>query len=203
MAGQIVTLSEVKAYLQIPNPSQPASTDVIMQGYIDAATEYVENYVGPVTETDYVERHDGYTSEIVLLHRPILRINSLVEVVALVVDNLEESVTRNPIDGYQVNYRSGKIKRVFSGGYPRIFWPGSRNIEVSYTAGYEPVPAQVRLATLELVTHYWRNGQEAGPTGVGAGIDAFDAVDQQPGMWPAIPYRVAAWLDNYRTPSIG
>lgn len=204
MASQIVSLVDIKTHLAFNNPNDSSPQDTVLQSFIDAATGWVEGRVGPVTNTGYVERHDGWGGvQIMLKHSPVLSVNYVKEYRStggLLV--LAESTPANTLDGYQIEYPTGLITRVFQGGWPRTFFPGSRNIEVSYIVGYEPIPAEIQLATKELVTHWFRNTQQAPPPG-GAGLGTYDATETQAGLWQAVPYRVIDLVDRFRKQAIG
>jgi hypothetical protein len=75
---------------------------------------------------------------------------------------------------FQCDYVHGVLIRSFQGLIQRPFFPGLRNVEVTWTAGYNPVPPDIKFATLKLIKHYWNEEEQAsrsapGPRPVGGG----------------------------------
>jgi hypothetical protein len=66
---------------------------------------------------------------------------------------------------YTVDPLRGYIVRSFQGLVPRPLFPGLRNIEVVWTAGYDPLPPPVRDAALKQIAHEWRKEQQASRSG--------------------------------------
>jgi hypothetical protein len=62
---------------------------------------------------------------------------------------------------YTVDPQRGYIVRSFQGLIPRPYFPGLRNIEVVWTAGYDPLPPPIRDAALKQIAHEWRKEQQA------------------------------------------
>ncbi|WP_067967522.1 head-tail connector protein [Nocardiopsis trehalosi] len=69
----------------------------------------------------------------------------------------------------------------------------SGEVELVYAAGREPVPANVRLAALELVAHLWRNSQN-GSSGGGRPVVGGADSTVVPGTAYSMPYRVRELL---------
>jgi hypothetical protein len=68
---------------------------------------------------------------------------------------------------------------------------------VQWTAGYNPIPARYRLATLELIKHWWVNTQgqpTVAPQALGA-ANQYDA-PVQGGPFDGIPYHVASIIGD-------
>lgn len=62
---------------------------------------------------------------------------------------------------FQCDRINGTLIRSFQGLIQRPFFPGLRNVEVTWTAGYNPVPPDIKFATLKLIKHYWNCEQQA------------------------------------------
>ena len=96
------------------------------------------------------------------------------------------------------------MTRTFAGySWPRPYFPGRRNIEVTYVAGYNPIPPDIWIATVELVAHWWRNTQQASRTFTPN--QEYDPTNDagQSGLWQGMPYRVENLIAPYRKVSIG
>ena len=198
-------LDDVKSWLQFP-ANASTSQDANLQRIVDMACEWVQNEINrPVAATSYTERHDGWSGEyIVLNYAPILQIVEATEYQSTGGPvPLPESTPDNPVDGIQVNYLTGRIMRTFAGySWPRPFFPGSRNIEVTYVAGYNPIPPSIWTATVELIAHWWRNTQQASRQVLRTGDYDAGVPDSDP-LWAGVPYRVQSLLAPYRLVVIG
>lgn len=191
---------------------QPGSLDERrrrkLQRYVDAACAQAQNSANrPLAPTTFQERRDGWAGEYIQLrYSPFLQLISIKAFQGSAgMITLVESTPENAIDGVQIDYETSRIMRVFGGySFPRPFEPGSRNIEITYTAGFNPVPPDIWMATMELVEYWWRNTQETPRTAPLQEV-GFDnpAGGGTPGLWPGIPSRVAEVFDYYRIPGIG
>lgn len=158
--ADLVNLDEVQVHLGITTtgaPAPSATDNAMLSRMITAATPVIEKIAGPCTPQAFTEQHDGEDHEVILRRYPVLRIVSCKEYrYGSDVLDLVESTPANPVDGYQLDKETGTLTRVYTGGYVRSWWPGSRNIVVSYQAGRAAVPSNVKEATLELLAHWWR-----------------------------------------------
>ena len=192
-------LAETREWLQFTG-IDPITTDEMMQRVIDMACEWVQAYINrPVAPTTYTERHDGWSGEYIMLkHSPFLELVSCREWQSSGGwVTLPESTPENPIEGVQVDYATSRIMRTFAGySWPRTFFPGSRNIEVTYTSGYNPIPPSIWTATVEMVAYWWRNTQQASRQAVRP--MEYDEAPPMVGLWPGVPDRIADLLEPYR-----
>ena len=201
--GTLVSLGDVKSWINYPNPTLAGPDDALLTNLLYAACSYIEQEIGPVAPTSFVERFDGWGGDtIVLRHAPVISISYVNEYQSTGgLLTLTESTPAATVDGYQTDKVAGYIKRVFKGNWPRTFFPGSLNIEVSYTAGRSPLPPTLALACLELVAHWWEQGHQANARGFGAVTgDAYDAMSSGPGQWIGVPAKVTDKLKAFRTP---
>lgn len=200
---------DAKPYLMYPE--NKTDQDPVLQLLLDAACQWVQDWLGrPIGATEFYRRFDGWAgwmgSIIMLPYYPVLQVVNITEWWGLsgphvLVEQTPEAQygvgqTQIGNNTYQIDPVEGKIIRTFPGLVQRPFFPGSRNIEITWIAGYNPIPPQVRLAALELFTWWYRNTQEdprmatrVGPYG-GAGQGEHD-------LWPAVPNRVTVMLEPY------
>lgn len=194
--------AEAAAYLQMPSvPTGPTLT--ILQRVISAACTWAQNYTNrPIAPTEYRERHDGWQGDTIMLYEsPFLKLVSCTEWQSAGGPvGLLESTPENPIDGIQINYGTSEIARVFAGySWPRPFFPGRRNIEVVYIAGFNPIPPDLWLGTMELVAWWWRNTQQASRNAPTRGSEYDPSNDSAPnGLWQGVPFRVESMVSPYR-----
>ena len=173
MAGPtaLVTIPDVVAELNLP--STPADTTEL-QGFIDAATGVVEDYVGHVVNVSVTEVHDGGDVSIWLRETPVVSVQSITEVIGLIPYTLTEQPVGSPVDnfGYTLDDpASGMVVRRSAGSSPFPFFDNVGNVTVTYTAGRASVPANVRLGTLELIRHMYERGQQGMRPAYGAPAD--------------------------------
>jgi hypothetical protein len=105
---------------------------------------------------------------------------------------------------------TGMISRRTGGNVLTKFRAGESNIRIVYTAGRNPIPPVIKLAELELIAHWWQNGQQR--SAATSGQYGFDATNQDfprsGGLYTPInqgvPYRILEMIKKYRSePIIG
>ncbi len=130
----LVTLADVKAYLG----EDTTLLDQQLQELIAGASVALGREIGePLEKTTYTdEAYDGDGSDTIMLrHWPV------VALAAVSVDG--ETVTAEcDVDTVGELYRADG------------FTPGHRNVLVTYDAGYDPVPDDLKMACLMLVKFY-------------------------------------------------
>lgn len=200
-----IDISEALQYLQI-NTALNTQQQSMLQRYVDSACTQAQNRGGrPFGPSEFKERHDGWSGEYIQLrYSPFLKLiqcrewqssGGFVE--------LPESTPENPVEGIQVDYATSMIMRTFSGySWPRPFFPGHRNVEVTYLAGFDPVPPDIWEATMELIAWKWRNTQQASRSPRPGGSSEFDE-ESSDGLWPGMPNRCAEVFSSYWLPAIG
>ena len=169
----LITLAEARASLGWA--TSDTSNDADLEKYIEAATPVIERETGPlIARTGVVFTLDGGRTRLVLPTR-FNTVTTLVESGVTVTDFVPE-----PSAGLITGGTTGS---------PRYFANGVQNIVVTVTTGAAEVPANVKLATRELVTHLWRRGRQSN-------IPAFGAVPDGPivPMGFALPRAVAELL---------
>lgn len=162
LSPSIVGLAEVRAEI---NETSHAD-DAELAGFIAAATAVVVDMVGPVAATQVTGLYDGGASTIVLRHAPIVSVDTVVEYRG----SSSVPLTAQPLSGgvfdgygYTVNLSAGLLHRQ-SGGYPARFASGLQNVSVTYTCGRATVPANIRMAVLDLIRVNWRPQRSGGPS---------------------------------------
>lgn len=199
---------EVKPYLQIPEANKTG--DARLSLFIDGACQQVQQFMGgPLAPTTYtpldgIGKFDGAGS----LNSGYIRLpkTPVIEVIKVIEYQSNNGVALSEIDpstggdGYQLNYRTGLLTRVLGGIWNRPFYPGSQNVWVWWQAGYDPIPADIRIATLELVADWWRSTQQQKGGNQPPGNDQFAEAPQP--MWAGIPPRIRGSLERYAMPGI-
>jgi uncharacterized phiE125 gp8 family phage protein len=149
---RIASLSDAKLHLN----KQNTADDVEIQDFMDAAQAVITREVGDVVPTSYTEtlNIDGY--RLVLTQRPVISVTSV-----QVYYSASAKVTLDPATYRLDNAAAGIVERTGAGGYPIPFTGQGDTADVTYVAGRTgAVPANIRLAYLELTAHLWRNSQQ-------------------------------------------
>jgi hypothetical protein len=163
-----VSTAQALQYMQKDQSSLGSSNSDLslnMELFIDACCDWVQDTLNkPLAPTQFTYRFDGAAglngAYIMLPFYPVISIDSVTEWLGQSAQELQESTPDSQADGYQIAKRTGRLTRVFQGNMPKPWFPGSRNIEVSWTAGYQTVPPRLLLGTLELIAYWWRNKED-------------------------------------------
>lgn len=204
--------NDAKPYLQMPAGANPA--DAQLQGIIDMACWWAQDYLArPIAPTTFFRRFNGWTglngAYIMLPYSPILQVLSVVEYRGSSgAYPLSEQIPSNngsSQDVFQVAHLTGTIIRTFTGLIQRPWFEGSRNIEIEWVAGFNPIPPTFRIGALELVKYWWNNTQQSSRSAVrpAGGGDYGGMIDGPGSLWPAVPNRVAEMFQPYLTVGLG
>jgi uncharacterized phiE125 gp8 family phage protein len=136
--ADLTTLAAVKAYLGITNNAQDAD----LQAQISAASAAAEAYLGrPILRATYVETRDGNGASAMVTRRWPVR-----AVASVYVDGTQVPVSASvSADGYTFDDH-----RIVLRGC-RLFTRTRLNVQISYEAGFDTVPADVSQAVIEMV----------------------------------------------------
>jgi hypothetical protein len=176
-----VDLDEVKEHLNIAGTTQ----DFELASFVQAAITRLEHEVGPLTPRSFTEMHPP--GRIIALRKtPVVSV---------------ESITGTTLTVWDLDTSTALI-------YPRAPWLGFYGfgrITVTYTAGFVTVPADVRMALLELVRHLWTT-QRGTVSANGARADLLPSSGGDPTTAAGIaaytmPYRVLEMIRPYVRPS--
>ena len=211
--GRMLDLSQdLKPYIQYPQGK--TDQDTVLQLIADSASDLIQEYLGrPIAPTQFFRRFDGWAgwggATIMLPYYPVIEVVSITETrgtsgqYVLTEQTPENQLTQNQTgqgsNTYQLAPLTGRIVRTFPGLIQKPFFPGSRNIEVKWIAGYDPIPANLKIAALELARHWYRHTQEE-PT---MAISMAQAQEDRSSAWPGVPNQVMMLLQPYRQQGIG
>jgi len=164
---------------------------------------------GPIGETEFgpadglgkFDGSGGMNSGFIMLPRtPVIEVVEVVEyqgnapVTLTEITNPAGTGTSGATDGYQVNYRTGRLTRVMGGIWNRPFYPGSNNVWVTWKAGYNPIPPDWIQAALEWVAFVYRNTQEVVTSNRGVSLGSeYDASDSGSDIfYRGVPNRITS-----------
>lgn len=136
--ADLTTLASLKTYLGITD----AGSDAVLTKLIAAASAAIEQAIGyPLSSETRTERLDGNGADIV---HPMVR--PITAVASVAVDGRSFSpAASSQGQGFGFDYRA-----VWLWGGER-FNLGRRNVEITYTAGYPTIPADIEQAVNELI----------------------------------------------------
>jgi hypothetical protein len=199
--------SDVLPWLQMGTQDVNQSLVQNLQLITSMACDWVQDFLGrPVAPTQFDRRFDGWSgwngAYLELPYSPVLEVTSVIEYWGVSGPHvLLESTPTAQIDGWQLEPLTGRLIRIFPGNVQKPWFPGSRNIEVVWMAGYNPVPPTIRVATLELIAHWWRNTQQQSAMHAGAEAD-YDP-EESGGPYEGVPDRIYALLSPKTQIGIG
>jgi hypothetical protein len=135
--ADLVSLAEVKAVLQITDTANDAALNFAISAASNAALRFMGWDPRLRTVTEYF---DGNNRNFLALNQtPIRNISSLV------VD-----ATCQPLDPSQFYWDDYSVYLTCG-----AFWRASKNVQVTYTGGYDPLPAEIGLAVIQITTAMW------------------------------------------------
>lgn len=191
----IITVAEAKTHMNIAASDTTHETEI--QGFVDAATPVIEDIAGAVIGTTWTgETHlDACGRVIYLSHVPVYSVTSVTEYrlgTAYTLTPVSAGALRTTANSYNLDSATGRLIR--NDGWGDV-------VVVDYVAGRGAVPANIRLAALELVRHLYQLSQQGGRPAFGGAADD--------GPWLpsgfAVPTRVVELLvatPNMARPSV-
>lgn len=181
----LFSLAGAKAKLDIPSTS--TSDDEELREFIEATTQCVEFFVGPVVQRTVQQVLQGDREMWVLNTLPVLAVSAITPL-QIWQQGIEVSVL-------DVDTVTGILRR------KDALWFFSGEYRVTFTAGRTAVTPNISLAAKLILQHLWRTnyGAARGLTGIGGGED-FAVTEQVPGLGYAIPNRALQLLQGDRDP---
>jgi uncharacterized phiE125 gp8 family phage protein len=147
-AYDLTGLDNVKAYLGLAT----SNDDVLLARLITAISGYAQQWMGrAILSSTYNEVRNGSGSRLMAFaNYPVTAVSSL---------KVDTNVIQPAADVVSPGYRfDGRLLYVNGG----CFNKGIANVEVSYTAGYATVPAELEQAVIELVAMRYRERDRIG-----------------------------------------
>lgn len=199
----LVGLPDVKDYLKIPATDR--TRDQMLMRWILASRSVVEEITGPIIPRTYDEWYDGGQWAISLRHRPLYNLQAVsmylgpVEyVMAIVTEPQDGSIFSVMTDGQRRVIRRGP------GGSQIPFPAGQQTVHIVYQAGYQTIPENVRLGTLELIAENYLATQTPGGPSRGSQVMSGDReISDHALVEFAVSERVRSWLvPHQRHPAI-
>lgn len=146
--ADFITVDELKTHMDKADKADSAD-NAEMAGFVSAACEMIRGRVGEVSEVTAVVEHCPHGDVLVLDHRPVIEITTVQQLPGLTA--IPEADEGTGTAGWVLESPEGVLRHTSC-------WSG--RVRVTYQAGRDPVPGNVRLAALELAAHLWRSSQQ-------------------------------------------
>ena len=121
-------------------------------------------------------------------------VNSIVSVEKR--DSVTESYTTVPTTDYYLDKKTDSVLYVTGSTYKNWRPRGAAAVKVTYTAGYEACPADLKLAVIDLVTYYLKDEHKERRTLGGASIQNQSTSSVRDSV--AFPDHIKRVLDMYK-----
>lgn len=169
-----LSLPVVKQYLAITSGTH----DTVLQGFIDAAEAAIAAKCGPLAATAVEQQVEASAGTMMLSTFPVLSLTSITPAAGGAALSLS---------GVTLDGPSGVVSGVSSGTYV-----------VAYSAGRNPVPADLLMGVKELVRHLWDT--QRGPTRRPGSTTSETTANTIPGAAYMMPFRVAELIAPHLLP---
>jgi hypothetical protein len=192
--ADLITLQEYKTAEGITQPKEDARLNVLIPSISQLVKTYCGNsfvdfYSANKTETFTLE---WGTHIVQLTESPV---NAIVSVQEATSYGGTLTTLTTGAQEYALNKATDCIYRTTTGGYKN--WPvGIETVKVVYTAGYSAVPADLKLAVLDLITYYLKDEHKARQSIAGASIQNQTSSSQRDNV--SFPDHIKRVLDLYK-----
>ena len=149
----LVTTNEYKRYKKIEHNKD----DNQLGALIPAISQLVKTYTGnavvdyaTINKVETFDIYDSLTSELFLTESPLTNVGLIQE-----RSSLADSYTTLTEDtDYYVDKEHDRIYRVDGASSIKYFPKGFASVKITYRAGYESCPEDLKLAVYDLITYY-------------------------------------------------
>lgn len=182
--GDFISLADAIEHMKKKSVTADAEK---LRVFVSAACQMITDRKGQVSPLTVVADRRPHRGELVLPTRPVISITSVQKLPGLEVVAAADAATG--AHGWTLESAEG-VLRVTGLGW-------SDRVRVTYRAGRSPVPANFRLAALDLTAHLWRTSQlNSGGGRPAVGVDEVVL----PGSSFALPYNVRQLLGLDKRP---
>lgn len=149
MGLPLITKAEYKAYAAITSPNQDASIDSLIPKVSALVKSLCRRSFIDYVDESKVEVFNGGFSFNILHEFPVIAVGS-------VEQSLDYGLTYTPLveyEDYVLNKIDDTLVPIGLDEFPSLI----NGYRVTYTAGYETLPEDLKLAVMDLVTYYLRH----------------------------------------------
>ncbi len=190
--ADLVTLAEYKEAEGISSPKEDLRLATIVPSVSQLVKTYCANSIIDHYSTNKVETFsiDWDTYLVQLTESPV---NTIVSVQKR--DSVTESYSTVPTTDYYLDTATDSVLYVTGSTYKN--WPrGAGAVKVTYTAGYESTPKDLKLAIFDLITYYLKDEHKERRTLGGASIQNQGSTSLRDSV--AFPDHIKRVLDLYK-----
>ena len=149
MGLPLVTKAEYKAYMGLSSPNEDARIDILISKVSDLVKSICRRTFIDYVGDSKVEIHEGGANLLVPEEYPVLSISSLEQS----TDYGATYTTLVEFTDYALSKATNNIIPIGTNGFPAM----PNGYRLTYTAGYEVLPEDLKLAVMDLVTYYIKN----------------------------------------------
>ena len=149
----LITTQEYKTYKKIEHNKDDNQLNVLVSAVSALVKTYTGNSIIDYAVANKVENfdiHDNYTSELFLTESPLTSVGLLQERDSIA--NSYTTLTENT--DYYVDAEHDRVYRINGDAGIKYFPKGFAAVKVTYRAGYEICPEDLKLAIYDLITYY-------------------------------------------------
>jgi hypothetical protein len=189
--ANLITVDTYKELEGITSTKEDTKLDIFVPAVSQLVKTYCGNSIIDYYSTSKVETFsiDWGTHIVQLTESPLVSVSSVET-----RDSVVSAYTVLDPTKYYVDTSTDSIHRVEGTGYNN--WPrGAGSVRVTYTAGYEECPLDLKLAVADLITYYLRDEHKARQTLSGATRENPETSLRNT---PAFPDHIKRVLDLYK-----
>lgn len=191
--ADLITLDEYKEYEGITSSNEDLRLEKLLPSVSQLVKTYCGNSIVDFYSVDKVETFSikWNTSLVQLTESPLLSVSAVEERYSP-----SSSYTTLTVDNdYYLDFETDSIIRV-AGSSEKSWRHGPGAVKVTYRAGYEETPADLKLAVIDLVKYYVRDEHKERRSIAGATLENQGVTKLRSGDFPDHIQRV---LDLYKT----
>ena len=190
--ADLITLAEYKEIKGIASPKEDLRLATLVPSVSQLVKTYCGNSIVDYYATNKVEEFniDWHTHIVQLTESPVSTVVSVEK-----RDSVTERYTTVRTTDYYLDKKTDSVLYVTGSTYKN--WPrGAASVKVTYQAGYEACPTDLRLAVVDLITYYLRDEHKERKTLAGATIQNQGSTSLRDSV--AFPDHIKRVLDLYK-----
>lgn len=149
MGKNLITKAEYKTYAGISSTNQDSEIDLLIPKISDLIKTYCRRTFVDYYDEPLVEKTSGGFQKLLLKEAPVVQVLS----VEKSTDYGKTYATLTEFTDWVLDSEDNSVVSLSVQGFEKLI----NGYQVSYFAGYETVPEDLKLAALDLVTYYRKN----------------------------------------------
>jgi len=149
MGKNLVTKTEYKTYAGISSTNQDAEIDLLIPKVSELVKTYCRRTFVDYTDESLTQKSNGGFDKIILAECPVVQVLG----VATSTDYGKTYTDLTEYTDWVLDTEDNTIASLAVGGFAKLI----NGYQVTYYAGYEAVPEDLKLAVLDLITYYRKN----------------------------------------------